>query len=90
MRRSTLSDEFKPFEYKPWSYSSNWSLIDLYGDCEEEGLFGSKRMKKMKKDLSAPWVEAFVSDLKELGESRSPNDNIRIMLPEEEDEPEGK
>jgi hypothetical protein len=89
-RTSVLGEEFKPFEYNPWSASTSWSLVDLSADYDDGGLFDLRKVKKTKKtkgEFSAPWVDAFVSDLRGLEESRSPNDKIRIVLPEE-DEPE--
>jgi hypothetical protein len=85
-RTSVLGEEFKRFEYKPWNPSSSWSLVDLSADYDDGGLFDLRKAKKTKKtkgELSARWVEAFVSDLRSLEGSQSPNDKIRIVLPEE-------
>jgi len=77
------------FDSKPWSPSSSWSLVDLSADYDDGGLFDVRKEKKTKKAKSeprAPWVEAFVSDLRGLEGSRSVNDDIRIVLPEEAEE----
>ena len=67
--------------YKPWSFESTGSLIDLHGDWEDGYLFGGKRVKKSKSDSRTSWVEDFVSDVDKLNESDSPNGEIRIVLP---------
>jgi hypothetical protein len=82
---SALHDEFKPFDYKPWSFTSTRSLIDLYGDYEGgENLSARKKVKKAKEEPPTQWVEAFVSDLGELEDSTDPNRDIRIVVSEED------
>jgi hypothetical protein len=85
---SGLRDSFNLFDSKPWSPSSSWSLVDLSADYDDGGLFDLRKEKKTRKAKSeprAPWVEAFVSDLRGLEGSRSVNDDIRIVLSEEEE-----
>jgi hypothetical protein len=86
-RTSALRDQFKPFEYKPGSSAASRGLIDLYGDYEDEDLFGGTKVKKAKSDRRSSWVEDFVSNVDKLNDSGSPNSDIRIVLTEG-DEPE--
>jgi hypothetical protein len=81
-KRFALQDESGPFGDRLWRPSSEGSLIDLYGDNEDEDMFGETETNQTRNTSAASWIKKFVCYRGDEDDSMGPNGNIQIVFSE--------